>query len=46
MFLFPIYLHMGLIGPTKSNPHFMKGFDGNEVISFVMLFGIRFPIHY
>jgi hypothetical protein len=31
MYLFLVYLLMGLIGPTKSNPHFMKGFDGKEV---------------
>jgi hypothetical protein len=44
MYLFLIYLLMGLIGSTKSNPHFMKGFTGNEVINFAMLLGIRFLV--
>jgi hypothetical protein len=33
---------MGLIGLTKSNPHFMKGFVGNEITSFAMLFVLDF----
>ncbi len=34
---------MGLIGPTKSNPHFMmKGSTSNEVTHFTMLFYIKF----
>jgi hypothetical protein len=37
MYLFSIYLLMGLIGPIKSNPPFVKGFISNEVINFVML---------
>jgi hypothetical protein len=36
---------MGLIGPTKSNPHFMKGFAGNEVTRFAMLLYIKFFVH-
>jgi hypothetical protein len=35
---------MGLIKPIKSNPHFMKGFNGNEVINFTMLFNFRFLV--
>jgi hypothetical protein len=26
MYLFPVYLHAGLIGPTKSSPHFINGY--------------------
>jgi hypothetical protein len=34
---------MGLIGLTKSNPHFtMKGFISNEMTHFTMLFYIKF----
>jgi hypothetical protein len=34
---------MGLIGPTKSNPHFMmKGSTSNEVTHFTMLFYNKF----
>ncbi len=45
MYLFLIYLFMGLIGLIKSNPHFMKGSNGNEVANFVKLFYIRFLVH-
>ncbi len=41
--LFLVYLLMGLIGPTKFNPHFMmKGSASNEVTHFIMLFYIKF----
>jgi len=31
MYLFPIYLLVGIIGPTKSNPHFINGSFGRVV---------------
>jgi hypothetical protein len=43
MYLFLVYLLMGLIGPTKSNPHFMmKGSTSNEVTHFTVLFYSKF----
>jgi hypothetical protein len=45
MCLSPVYLLMGLIGPMKSNPHFMKGSASKEVTNFAMLLYIKFLVY-
>jgi hypothetical protein len=35
---------MGLMGPTKSNPHFVNGFDGSVVTNFAMPILVKFLI--
>jgi hypothetical protein len=37
---------MGFINLKKSNPHFMKGYISDEITNFVMLFYIKFFIHW
>jgi hypothetical protein len=37
IYLFPIYLLVSLIGPTKSSPHFINGYFGKLVTNFVRL---------
>jgi hypothetical protein len=34
MYLFSTYLHVGLIGPTKSSPHFISGYFGRFMTNF------------
>jgi hypothetical protein len=34
IYLFLVYLHASLIGPTKSNPHFINGSFGKLVTIF------------
>jgi hypothetical protein len=34
MYFFKIYLHVGLISPTKSSPHFINGYFGRFMTNF------------
>jgi hypothetical protein len=44
IYLMFAYHPMGLMGPTKSNPHFVNGFDGNVVTNFAMPILVKFLI--
>jgi len=44
IYLLFAYHPMGFIGPTKSNPHFVNGFDGNVVTNFAMPILVKFVI--
>jgi hypothetical protein len=49
LYLLLIYHPMGLMGPTKSNPHFVNGSNGNVVtnlIMFMLLGFMFFDIHH
>jgi hypothetical protein len=44
IYLFLIYIHVGLIGPTKSSPHFINGSYGRLVTSFARLWIANPPV--